>query len=88
MDFMLKGQIVRLTRSEVERRLREVRPGRVQWHAVEVNGGFYPVKQALRASLEVKAPHGFTSQAARRIFRKLGFRLFAQVWPPKRKKSR
>ncbi len=82
--FILRGLSLDLDRTLIERALRHVEPEQVRTHAVEVNGQLYPVKQALRATLATipeardLSALDFTSADARRILRRLGFRLFEE----------
>lgn len=81
--FILRGLVLELERADVERALRGVAPEDIQVHSVEVNGKKYPVKQALRVTLEAQGKLAqdisrldFTSADARSILRRLGYRLF------------
>ena len=78
--FTLRGQMFDLDKGEIERALRNLQPEAVTKHAVQVNGKMYPVKQALRAALGKSdiSRLDFTSADARRILRRLEFRLFEE----------
>lgn len=78
--FTLRGEALDLDRGDVEKALRGVEPESVTKHAAEINGKLYPVKQVLAEVLEGKeiSRLDFTSADARRILRRLGFRLFEE----------
>jgi len=63
---------VRLTREQVIEALRGVKPGRIQGHAVEVEGTWYPVKQAFAVASGV-ARLDFRTIQARHALERLGF---------------
>jgi len=62
-------------RDEVVRRLRGVKPGRVQAHAVKVGDLHYPVKEAFAAVTGIDVLD-FNTNTARSTFRRLGFEVF------------
>ncbi len=82
--FILRGLSLDLDRVLIERALRHTEPEAVRIHAVLVGGRLYPVKQALRAALATipeardLSALDFTSADARRVLRRLGFRLFEE----------
>jgi hypothetical protein len=72
--FTIGGEKFSLSREDVERKLKGVKPEPIQQVYVEVGGKQYPVKQALAVSADLMRS-GFTTQNAVGIFRKLGFKL-------------
>lgn len=74
MEFVLNGQAMSLTVSEVEDRLSGQRPEPVQTHGVRVSGVVFPVKQAFAIASGVPRTD-FTSHTARRLLGALGFAL-------------
>jgi hypothetical protein len=78
MRFILAGETFDLTKADVERSMRGVKPENVRTHAVEVNGVVYPVKQVLEKATGVDRAD-FISTTARRDLQKLGFRLFREA---------
>lgn len=70
--FRLKGVEYQLTRPVVESRLARHSPEPGRTHLVEVNGEWFPVKQAFEVALGVPRST-FTSQTARRHLAALGF---------------
>jgi hypothetical protein len=72
--FTIGGEEFSLSKEDVERKLKGVKPEPIQQVYVEVSGKEYPVKQALSVSADLMRS-GFTTQNAVRIFRKLGFKL-------------
>jgi len=74
MEFVLRGRVYRLTKEEVEVKMREVEPEPVRKHYVVINGRKYPVKQVIEACLGIPRLD-FTTQQARRILSRLGFEL-------------
>ena len=70
----IAGQSVTLDRQQVVESLRNVAPGRVQTHAVEIEGQRYPVKQAF-AFVTGLDPLDFNTEQARRAFKKIGFQV-------------
>jgi len=79
MKFVLNGNTYNLTKEEVEICMKDVEPARGYRHFVEVNEQPYPVKQVLLEALKSQEPTtnilDFTSQQARSILGRLGFRL-------------
>jgi hypothetical protein len=73
--FRVGGHEVSLERSTVEQAVQGKTPGRVTVHVVEVGGVVWPLKQALAEAtgLDLLA---FTTQEARRVLTRLGFRAF------------
>jgi hypothetical protein len=73
MEFILNGDRFDLDPDDVIAAVRGVPPDRIYDHAVEVEGRLYPVKQVF--GLATRRDHGeFTSQRARDVLRRLGFR--------------
>ncbi len=77
LSFTLIGEQFRLNRSQVEQMMQGVAPEAIRAHAVEINGVLYPVKQALEQVTGVDRAD-FISTAARRHFRRLGFKVVRQ----------
>ena len=72
-ESKVSGHVVRLTREQVIEALRGVEPVRVQTHAVEIEGVWYPVRQAFAVATGIDRMDTDTVQC-RRAFRTLGFR--------------
>jgi hypothetical protein len=72
MDFRMHGRDRRLTREEVLAAVRGVTAGRIQVHAVDIEGTDYPVKQPVAAALRMDTLD-FTTNEARRVLHGLGF---------------
>lgn len=79
MKFVLSGNTYNLTKEEVESCMKDVEPERGYRHFVEVREQPYPVKQVLLKALKSRDQRtnilDFTSQQARSILGRLGFRL-------------
>lgn len=90
MQFTLRGTTFDMDREDVVRAVQRQEPEAVTIHAVNIGGKLYPVKQALGAALEGSgfARIDFTSADARRILRRLGFRLYHEAAPPARGRLR
>jgi len=73
-EFIVGGRQLHLTSDQVVSVLKDVRPGRIQTHAVEVNGLEYPVKQAFSCVTGLDLLD-FTTNHARKIFLRLGFKV-------------
>lgn len=73
--FRVGGHEISLDRRTVEQAMEGKTPGRITVHAVEVSGTVWPLKQVLAEAtgLDLLA---FTTQEARRVLTKLGFRAF------------
>ena len=76
--FTLRGTRYELSRELVESRLHGVAPAAIREHAVEVNGVWYPVKQAFEVAVGVPRSE-FISHAARRHLATLGFPLRGEI---------
>jgi hypothetical protein len=74
IDFTLNGVRHTLTRESVIRAMKRQTPGRIQTYAVEVDGIWYPVKQALAQALGVPV-RDFISTRAQELLAKLDFRV-------------
>lgn len=70
--FTVGGHKLELSRSSVERKLRDAAPEPVLKHAVRVNGAWYPVKQAIELAGAIQRADVISTEA-RRVFRSLGF---------------
>ncbi|HKM79691.1 MAG TPA: hypothetical protein VJY15_01830 [Candidatus Acidoferrum sp.] len=73
-NFTVGGQGFSISRDEIERKLKGVRPEQIRQYYVTVNGKDYPVKQALEISAGLLRS-GFTTQDAIRVLRKFGLPL-------------
>jgi hypothetical protein len=74
VSFRLNGVQHEMSRGDAVRKLSRVEPGRIQVHAVEVEGVLYPVKEAFAHVIGLDLLD-FTTNQARRVFRDLGFRV-------------
>jgi hypothetical protein len=74
LEFTIAGQKRRLTTQDVIRKLKGVSPGTIQTHAVEVEGVLHPMKEAFARATGLDLLD-FNTNQARRIFRRLGFRV-------------
>ena len=70
--FVWNGTDVELSSRQVLAALRNVTPGPIRKHAVEINGVDYPVNQALAAALKAD-PLDVNTGVARAKLQKLGF---------------
>jgi hypothetical protein len=70
MEFIYGGRRYSLTKEQVETRMRDVQPGTIYQHAVEVNGVRYPVTQVLGVAIDWQIVN---TDRARNILRRLGF---------------
>ncbi len=73
-EFVVAGTHLKLTREHVIKVLKEIEPGVIDTHAVEINGKLYPVKQAFAAVSGIDSLDFNTSQA-RTNFKKMGFKV-------------
>jgi hypothetical protein len=73
-DFTLNGQRHTLSREKVIAALRNQLPGRIQVHAVDVDGRYFPVKQALAQALQIPKSE-FISTRAVELLKKAGLRV-------------
>ena len=78
VTFVLAGTSQHLTRSAVETRLAGIVPRPVETYAVQVNGVWYPVRQAFAIGAGL-APDTFNSHTARRHLQNLGFATHGNV---------
>lgn len=76
--FTLNGTRYELSSDVVESRLSGVRPESIREHAVQVNGVWYPVKQAFEVAVGVPRSD-FISHTARRHLAALGFPLQGKI---------
>lgn len=76
--FTLNGTRYELSSDVVEARLSEVTPESIREHAVQVNGIWYPVKQAFEVAVGVPRSE-FISHTARRHLATLGFPLQGHI---------
>jgi hypothetical protein len=74
ITFTLNGREYRLTRQQVVDRMRAEEPESIQQWAAEVEGRWFPVKQALSTATGAKRAD-FISHRARDILRRLDFRV-------------
>ena len=72
IDVTASGKRLRMTNEDVIRKLRGVKPGRIQTHAVKVQGVYHPIKAAFAqvTGLDVL---DFNTHTARAAFKRLGF---------------
>lgn len=73
-EFIVGGKRIYLTSDKVVSTLRDIAPGLIQTHTVEINGLTYPVKEAL-AHVTGLDLLDFNTNQARRIFQRLGFKV-------------
>lgn len=71
IEMTVGGRKFRITVEAVESSLRGLRPERVQSHALDFNGQYFPVKQAFEAVTGLDRLD-FTTEQARSAFRRLG----------------
>jgi hypothetical protein len=71
-DFTLGGEARRLSRADVRRAVRNLRPEGVRKHAVRVEGHLYPVKDVFAAAMGLDRLD-FTTNQARHVLKKLGY---------------
>ncbi len=82
IDFTLDGTRFQLTREAVIRAMRRQIPGRIQTHAVEVEGVRFPVKQVLAQALQIPVTR-FVSTRAQDLLTKLDFKVInVEETPP------
>ena len=74
MDFILKGKQYSLTKEQVEEKMRDMIPGRIQKYYALINGTKYPPKQIIAECLGIPLME-FTTMDAYGILRRLGFEL-------------
>ena len=74
ITFIVNGELLRLSRRDIESCTRGMSPEPIQRHAVEVGGTKYPVKQVFEAATGLDRLD-FTSAIARRNLGRLGFML-------------
>lgn len=77
-SFTLNGSRYELSSDVVEARLAGVPPDPIREHAVQVNGVWYPVKQAFEVAVGVPRSE-FISHTARRHLWTLGFPLEGEI---------
>jgi Holliday junction resolvase-like predicted endonuclease len=76
--FTLNGTRYELSSDAVEARLADIAPDPIREHAVQVNGVWYPVKQAFEIAVGVPRSE-FISHTARRHLATLGFPLQGEI---------
>jgi hypothetical protein len=72
--FTINGHHYNLSREQVEKALAGVEPEPTKLHAVQIGRHMFPVKQALSQATGLDRLD-FQSTDARRVFRRLGFKL-------------
>jgi hypothetical protein len=85
--FTVSGRRMVATTEQVERALRDVTPKKIRVHGVEIGARVYPVRQALAVACGLDPKECFPHVASR-VFRQLGFRVFARPRRPRRKITR
>ena len=78
VQFTLNGDRYVLSRAVVEARLAGVEPESIREHAVQVNGTWFPIKQAFEAAVGI-ARSEFISHTARRHLAALGFDVHGEI---------
>ena len=71
-EFTVNKGKIQLTRGDVIRKLKRAKLGRIQTHAVEVDGALFPIKQAFAEVSDLDVLD-FNTVQARNVFQKLGF---------------
>ena len=71
-EVRVGGGRLRMDREDVIQKLRGVTPGRIQTHAVDVEGRLYPVKEAFHVVTGADVLD-FNTNQARSVFKRLGF---------------
>lgn len=74
LEFKLAGRGHTLDSEEVEDAVKHAEPGPIDKYFVEMHGSRYPLKQVLSLALRIP-PGDFISTDARRILKKLGFKI-------------
>lgn len=72
--FTVGGHTIELSQQVVANRLQGVSPEAIRTHAVNVNGVWYPVKQAIEVATGITRADVISTEA-RRVFRNLGFEM-------------
>ena len=72
LTFVVNGNVLRLSRRDVESCMQGLSPEPIQRHAVEIGGTTYPIKQVFEAATGLDRLD-FTSAVARRNLGRLGF---------------
>jgi 5-methylcytosine-specific restriction protein B len=72
--FTVSGRHFSLSRDQVEKALAGIKPEQTKRHAVQIGRDIFPVKQALSQVTGLDRLD-FQSMDARRVFRRLGFKL-------------
>lgn len=75
VQFTHNGEQYRLARTRVIDSMDGVPPGPISIHAVEVDGTWFPVKQAFSQAMQIPRS-SFISTRAQELLRKLGFPLW------------
>ena len=74
IQFVVSGVRRTLTASQVTKALKGTHPGTIQRHAVEIEGGLFPIKEAFSRATGLDLLD-FNTNQARRVFQRLGFRV-------------
>ena len=74
VEFTVAGVRKSLRSEMVVRRLKDVNPGPIGSHAVEIGGVLYPVKEAFALVTELDLLD-FNTNQARNVFKRLGFKV-------------
>lgn len=72
VDFTINGQRVSLDVADIQRAAKDLVPGSIRSHVVEIDGIEYPVKQVFSEATGLDLLD-FTTNQARRALRSLGF---------------
>jgi CRISPR/Cas system-associated exonuclease Cas4 (RecB family) len=73
-SFTIRGQRISLSREQVIEKLKGKEPGPTTIHVVEIEGTWYPMKEALSIAIGVDRLKFQTAQALA-VFEKLGFKV-------------
>ena len=73
-NFIIRGDSFALSKNDVIKALRGLKPEEIRKYYIEVNGIRYPIKQVLFAAAKI-ALASFTSQDAFRVLKKLDFEI-------------
>jgi hypothetical protein len=72
MEFILRGETIKLTREGVEKAVKGKKPGPIRKYAIRLYDKEYPIKQVLSLAVH-RSVAEFTAHDAYRILRKLDF---------------
>jgi hypothetical protein len=73
-EFTIGGQHVALSRDQIIRKLKGVKPGRIQEHMVLIEGQWHPLKKALAIATGIDLLKFQTAEALR-VFERLNFKV-------------